>query len=73
MRNQWVLEFLQSTDDTLEGSSDVCEVGNTTTDDENLSLGIGGTTSYKINYKVRQTPCSCIKNFQNALIVFAYS
>src|SRR5699024_4389770 len=32
----------QSADDTLEGGSNVGEVGNTTTDEEDLALGVNG-------------------------------
>jgi hypothetical protein len=45
-----VLVLLEGTDDTLEGSSDVGEVGNTTTDDEDLALGTRGSTSDEIDY-----------------------
>lgn len=35
--------LLQGTDDTLEGGSDVGEVGNTSTNDKDLALGVGST------------------------------
>ena len=38
------LELLEGTDDTLEGSGDIGEVGNATTNDQDLSLGVGLST-----------------------------
>ena len=51
MRNQLVLEFLESTDNPLEGSSNICEVGDTATNDENFAIGIWSASRYKINYE----------------------
>ena len=42
------LEVREGTDDTLEGSGNVGEVGNATTNDQNLSLGIGFPPSHKV-------------------------
>jgi hypothetical protein len=41
-------DFSNGTDDTLEGRSDVGEVGNTTTDEENLALRVLRSTEHKI-------------------------
>lgn len=49
--NQLVLELLESTDDALEGGGDIGEVGNTSSNDEDLSFGVGGTTSDEVDYK----------------------
>jgi hypothetical protein len=40
--------FPQSANDTLEGRRDVGEVGNTTTDEEDLALGVLGSTEHKV-------------------------
>jgi hypothetical protein len=47
--DELVLEFFEGTYDALEGGSDVGEVGNTSTDDEDLALGVGGTASNEID------------------------
>jgi hypothetical protein len=47
--DQLVPELLEGADDTLEGGSDIGKVGNTSTDDEDLSLWVGGATSDKID------------------------
>ena len=49
--NEGSLVLLQCTNDTLEGSSDVGEVGDTTTNDENLSVSMGSTTGDKVDCK----------------------
>lgn len=41
--------LFESLDDTLEGSSNVGEVGNTTTDDEDLALRVRSTSSDQVN------------------------
>jgi hypothetical protein len=38
--DQRLLELLEGLDDTLESSSDVGEVGDTSSDDEDLALGV---------------------------------
>lgn len=38
----------QSADDTLEGRGDVGEVGNTTTDEEDLAVGVGGGAQHQV-------------------------
>jgi hypothetical protein len=49
MNNQLVLEFLESANDILEGGRNIHEVGDTATDDENFTLGIGRTPGNEIN------------------------
>ena len=51
MRNELVLEFLQSTDNPLEGSRNIREVGDTATNDEDFALGIGSASGDEINYE----------------------
>lgn len=41
-------DIAQSTDDTLEGAGNVGEVGNTTTDEEDLALGVHGGAEHQI-------------------------
>lgn len=48
--DQLLLVLLEGTDDTLEGGSDVGEVGNTTTNDENLALGIDFASGDQVDY-----------------------
>ena len=40
-------DFPQGADDTLEGRGDVGEVGNTTTDEQDLALGVLGARSMR--------------------------
>lgn len=47
--DQLVLELLESTDNALEGSSDIGEVSNTTTDDQDLALGVRCAAGDKID------------------------
>lgn len=44
-----MLVFLERSDDSLEGRSDVGEVGNSSTDDEDLSFFVGRSTSHQID------------------------
>jgi hypothetical protein len=44
-----VLELLEGPDDSLEGGSDIGEIGNTTSDNEDLSLRVRSTTGDQIN------------------------
>ena len=44
-----ILVLLQGADDTLEGGSDVGEVGGTSTDDEDLAVLVGLTASHQID------------------------
>jgi hypothetical protein len=48
--NELILVFFESMDDTLEGSSNVGEVGNTTTDNEDLAIRARSSTGEKINF-----------------------
>jgi hypothetical protein len=41
-------DLTEGTDDTLEGGGDVGEVGNTTTDEQNLALGVHGSTEHEV-------------------------
>ena len=41
-------DFSQSANDTLEGGGDVGEVGNTTTNEEHLALGVLGGTEHEV-------------------------
>lgn len=43
------LVLLEGRDDTLEGGSDVGEVGNTSTDEEELAFGVGGTAGDEVD------------------------
>jgi len=47
--NQLTLELLESANNALEGSSNVREVGNATTNNKNFALGIWGTSGDKID------------------------
>lgn len=49
MVDQLALEFLEGTNDALEGGSDVGEVGNTSTNDEDLALGVGCTAGDEVD------------------------
>lgn len=49
--DQLVLELLEGANDTLEGGSDVGKVGNTTTNDEDLALGVRGAAGDEIDWK----------------------
>ena len=49
--DQLVPELLEGADDTLEGGSNIGEVSNTSTDDEELSLGVRSAAGDEINYK----------------------
>lgn len=51
--DELVLVLLESTNDALEGSSDVGEVGDTTTDDEDLAVGARGATGNEVDYQNR--------------------
>ena len=41
-------DIANGTDDTLEGAGNVGEIGNTTTDEQNLALGVGGGTQHQV-------------------------
>ena len=41
-------DLTEGADDTLEGGGDVGEVGNTTTDEEDLALGVHGSTEHEV-------------------------
>jgi hypothetical protein len=41
-------DLTESADDTLEGGGDVGEVGNTTTDEQDLALGVHGSTEHEV-------------------------
>jgi hypothetical protein len=47
--DQAIFEFFQGADDALESSSDISEVGGTTTDDEYFAVRVRRATSDKIN------------------------
>jgi hypothetical protein len=47
--DELVVVLLESTNDTLEGSSDIGEVGNTTTNNENFAICAGLSSSEEIN------------------------
>ena len=47
--DELVLVFLERTDDALEGSSDVGEVGDTTTNDEDLAIRVRSTTGDEVD------------------------
>jgi hypothetical protein len=49
VRDQLVLELLESANDSLKGRSDVGEVGDTTTDDEDFAFGVGCATGDKVD------------------------
>lgn len=51
--NETCLEFLEGTDDTLESSSDVGEVSNTSTNDEEFALGVGSASSDQVDWLTR--------------------
>lgn len=44
-----LLELLEGSDDTLESSGNIREVGGTTTNNEDLALGVGFTSSHQID------------------------
>ncbi len=43
------LVFLKRLDDTLEGGRDIRKVGNTAADDEDLAIGLRGTTGHQVH------------------------
>lgn len=45
------LVLFEGADDALESRGDVCEVGDTTTNDENLALRVRGATGHQIDWK----------------------
>ena len=47
--DQLALELLESADNPFEGSGNVGKIGDTTTDDEDLSLGVRRATGDKVN------------------------
>jgi len=47
--DQLVLEVFEGTNNSLEGGSDVGEIGNTSTDNEDLALGVGCTAGDEID------------------------
>ena len=49
MGNQLIPKLLKGADNTLEGGSNIREVSDATTNDENLSLGIWVYTGDEIN------------------------
>ena len=51
--DQLVLELFESTNDALEGGGDVGKVGNTSTNDENLALGVGCTAGDEVDYDAK--------------------
>lgn len=46
-----MLEFLEGSDDSLEGGSDIGEVGDTSTDDEEFSLRVRSSSSHEVDYR----------------------
>jgi hypothetical protein len=69
---QLTLELLEGTDNALEGGSDIGKVGNTTTNDEDLSLGVGSSASDEVDCVYALFPV-CSWETSNSLIVLAYS
>ena len=72
MSNELVLVLLEGADDSLEGRSDVGEVGDTTTNDENLAIGTGSAAGEEVDYQ----ECQCTElrlSLKHVLMVFAYS
>ncbi len=51
MINERSLVLFKSADDALESGGDVCEVGDTATNDENLALRVRGATGHQIDWK----------------------
>jgi hypothetical protein len=49
MRDQLDLELLESADDSLESRGNVGEIGDTTTDDENLAFRVRRATGDKVD------------------------
>lgn len=49
VRDQLIFELLKGADDALEGGSNVGEVGDTSSNDEDLALGVRCTTGNEIN------------------------
>lgn len=47
--NETLLVLLKGSNDTLESGSNVGEVGSTTTDDEDLTFGVGSASGHEIN------------------------
>ena len=68
------LVLFESTDDAFESRGDVCEVGNTTTNDENLSFRVWSATGHQIDCrKMSEKYIVSGECIQDVLIVFAYS
>jgi hypothetical protein len=56
--NQATLELFQGTNDTLEGSSDIGEVGDATADDEDLAVRVWGAAGDEVNCSAAQSSWS---------------
>lgn len=66
------LVLFEGADDALESRGNVCEVGDTTTNDENLALRVRGATGHQIDWKnVRFSFPE--ERIQDVPTVFAYS
>ena len=46
------LVLFEGADDALKSRGDICEVGDTTTNDENLALRVRGATGHQIDWKM---------------------
>jgi hypothetical protein len=67
------LVLLEGGDDSLEGRSDVGEVGDTSTDDEELSLGVGSSTGHEVDYGWEESAREGDGDEEDVRMVLAYS
>ncbi len=63
------LVLLQSTNDALECRSDIREIGNTTTDNENLALSVRCSTGHEVNDRLRVLVCLALGGRAGVLAV----
>jgi hypothetical protein len=65
------LEQGEGTDDAFEGGGDICEVSDTTTNDEDLAIGARRWASEEVNYSAMSFDRSQTK--RHIRMVLAYS
>ena len=72
--DELALELLEGADDTLEGGCNIGEVGNASSNDENLALGVRSAASNQVNYlQKRNEVLPPPRYMRDSLIVLAYS
>ena len=71
--DELVLVFFEGANDTLESSRNICKIGNTTTNDENLAIRTRSSPSDQIDLLMRCQQIVCIdiaEEFTNGLCIF---